>query len=64
MLCHINSLLVAAVGFGHVILATSHNAARIDSHSTFAATVIAVAIVFGEHLVEVRVVEVDQVVIC
>ena len=60
MLSHINRLLVGSVGFGHVILATSHNAARIGS--TFAAATVTTSVVFGEHLVEeVRIVEVDQV---
>ena len=60
MLCHINCLLIGSVGFGHVILASSHNAARVGS--SFAATTLTTSVVFLEHLIkEVRVVEVDQV---
>ena len=60
MLSHINRLLVGTVGFGHVILATSHDAARVGS--SLAAATVTTSVVFGEHLIEeVRVVEVDQV---
>ena len=60
MLSHINCLLVGSVGFGHVILAASYNAARVGS--SFAATTLTTSVVFLEHLIEeVRVVEVDQV---
>ena len=70
MLRCINRLLVVVtVGFGHVILAASPNATRIDPCSTFAAVAVVVIttsiVVFGEHFIEeVRVVKVDQVGIC
>ena len=62
VLCRIDRLLIVSIGLGHVILAASPNATRIDSRYTTLSTIIATAIVLGEHFVEeVRVIEVDQV---